>query len=107
MAEATTDRKSKLLVMLQQTPHDPFLLYGLALELKKEGDHLEAIKLLSRVIEIDAGYSYAYYQQGLSYEETGDLDAAKRTYRAGIQVSQDKGDTHAAGEIAAALELLE
>ena len=105
--EEKPDRKSKLLAMLEQTPDDPFLVYGLAMEVKKEGDHIEAIKLFSRVIELDKGYSYAYYQQGLSLEETGDLDAAKRTYRAGIQVSQDKGDTHAAGELAAALELLE
>jgi tetratricopeptide (TPR) repeat protein len=105
--QPTTDRKSKLLTMLRQAPDDPFLIYGLALEFKKTGDNLKAIELLGRVIEIDRGYSYAYYQQGLSYEEIGDLDAAKRTYRAGIQASQDKGDAHAAGEIAAALDLLE
>jgi Tfp pilus assembly protein PilF len=102
-----SDRLTKLTAMLEREPNDTFLIYGLALEHKKLGDLPQAVKLLARVIELDPGYSYAYHQQGLAYESMGDLDSAKRSYRAGIQAAQDKGDTHAAGEIAAALELLE
>ena len=107
MADITNDRKSKLEAMLKATPNDTFLLYGLALEHKKLGDLPQAVSMLSRVIELDKGYCYAYHQQGLAYESMGDLDAAKRSYRAGIQAAQDKGDSHAAGEIAAALEMLD
>jgi Tfp pilus assembly protein PilF len=107
MTTAATDRMSKLQALLEKTPNDTFLLYGLALEVKKTGDLPKTIEHLKRVIEIDPGYCYAYHQMGLAYEAAGDLDGAKRSYRAGIAAAQDKGDTHAAGEIAAALEILE
>jgi Tfp pilus assembly protein PilF len=107
MSTASTDRLAKLQAMLEKTPDDTFLLYGLALEHKKLHDYPKTVELLAKVIELDRGYCYAYHQQGLTYEVMGDLDAAKRSYRTGIQAAQDKGDNHAAGEIAAALDLLE
>jgi Flp pilus assembly protein TadD len=107
MATVPTDRLAKLQSMLEKSPSDTFLLYGIALEHKKQGDLSKAVELLSRVIEIDKGYCYAYHQRGLAYEAMGDVDAAKRSYRDGIQAAQDKGDSHAAGEITGALELLE
>lgn len=107
MSTAATDRLVKLQAMLEKTPDDTFLIYGLALEHKKLNELPKAVELLNRVIELDKGYCYAYHQQGLAYESMGDLDSAKRSYRAGIQAAQDKGDSHAAGEIAAALEMLE
>lgn len=93
--------------MLEKTPDDTFLLYGIALEHKKLNELPKAVELLRRVIELDKGYCYAYHQQGLTYEAMGDIDSAKHSYRAGIQAAQDKGDSHAASEIAAALELLD
>jgi Tfp pilus assembly protein PilF len=93
--------------MLQRDPDDPFLLYGIALEHKKLGDTGNAIKFLDEVIARDAGYCYAYHQKGLVYESSGDVESAKRAYRAGIEAAQKKGDAHAAGEIEAALQMIE
>lgn len=93
--------------MLQKTPDDPFLLYGIAMEHKKAGHADQAIEFFNRVLERDPGYCYAYHQRGLVHESTGDMDAARQSYREGIAAARKKGDAHAADEIEAALSELE
>ena len=92
--------------MLERDPNDTFLLYGIALEHKKLGDAKRAIEYLDRVIAADAGYCYAYHQKGLAYESTGDVEAAKAAYRAGVDAATKKGEEHARSEIQAALDML-
>ena len=103
----TNDRLAKLQQMLAREPNDTFLLYGIALEHKKLNDPKQAIEYLDRVIALDPGYCYAYHQKGLVYESSGDLDAARRSYRDGIEAARRKGDAHAQGEIEAALAMIE
>ena len=93
--------------MLAREPNDTFLLYGIALEHKKAGEHAPALEYFDRVIQLDPGYCYAYHQKGLVFESIGDLDAAKASYRAGIEAARTKGDAHAQGEIEAALAMIE
>ena len=101
-----TPRMQQLRRMLEREPNDTFLLYGLALEYKKTNDTKNAIEYLNRVIQLDPGYCYAYHQQGLIFESVGDLDSARRAYRAGIESAKNKGDAHARGEIEAALSMI-
>jgi len=107
MEQATTERMVKLQRMLEKTPDDPFLLYGIGLEFKKVGDSKRAIEFLDKVIAVDPGYCYAYHQRGLVHESTGDLESAKRSYRDGMEAARKKGDSHAYGEIEAALQIIE
>jgi Tfp pilus assembly protein PilF len=93
--------------MLAREPNDTFLLYGIALEHKKVGDFPAAIEHLNRVIQIDPNYFYAYHQRGLTYEQQGDLESAKKSYRDGIAAATKQGDAHAAEEIRAALMMIE
>jgi len=106
-APPTSDRLAKLQQMLAREPGDTFLLYGIALEHKKLNEPAKAIEFLDRVIALDPGYCYAYHQKGLVHESTGNLDAAKASYRAGIEAARTKGDAHAQGEIEAALAMIE
>ena len=101
------DRLRQLQQMLDKTPQDTFLLYGIAMEHKKAGDAARAVEFFDRVIQLDPGYCYAYHQRGLVHESTGDLEAAKRSYREGVEAAIRKGDAHAQGEIQAALEMVE
>jgi tetratricopeptide (TPR) repeat protein len=103
----TSDRLDKLQKLLERDPDDTFLIYGIALEHKKLGDASKAIEFLDRVIALDPGYCYAYHQKGLAYESTGDAEAAKSAYRAGVEAARQKGDAHAQGEIEAALSMIE
>jgi Tfp pilus assembly protein PilF len=100
------DRLQQLQRMLEKSPNDPFLLYGIALEHKNARELGRAVEFLERTIQTDPGYCYAYYQLGQVRELVGEEDAARRAYREGIEAAIKKGDTHARGEIEAALDLL-
>jgi len=102
-----SERLEKLTAMLRRQPDDPFLLYGVALEHKKLGDHASALKFLDRVTAVDPGYCYAWHQKGLIHESNGDTEAAKKAYREGIEAANRVGDAHAKEEITAALSMVE
>ena len=101
------DRLRQLQQMLDKSPDDAFLLYGIAMEHKKAGDGARALEYLDRVIRTDPGYCYAYYQRGLLHENSGDVEAAKRSYRQGVDAAVRTGDSHAKSEIQGALDMLE
>lgn len=107
MEQAALSRMQQLQRMLERSPDDAFLLYGLALEFKKGHDSKQAITHLDRVIQIDPGYCYAYFQKGQVYESIGDLDAARKAYREGIDAARKKGDDHARSELEGALEMIQ
>lgn len=96
----------QLQVLLNKSPDDPFLLYGIALEHKKLGDAGQAVAYLDRVIAVEPLYCYAYYQRGQVLESQGEEESAKQAYRDGIAAATKKGDAHARGELESALDLL-
>ncbi len=100
------ERLQKLQEMLAEKPDDAFLLYGVAMEIKKEDRHQDALDQFDRVIAVDPGYCYAYYQKGLVYEEMGRINDAKAAYQQGIDKAEEKQDAHAKSELSAAMELL-
>jgi Flp pilus assembly protein TadD len=106
MEQTTTERMMKLQKMLEKTPEDPFLLYGIGLEYRKVGDARRAVEYLDKVIAVDPGYCYAYHQRGLVCESIGDMESARRSYREGMEAARKKGDSHAYGEIEAALQMI-
>jgi tetratricopeptide (TPR) repeat protein len=103
----TTDRMTKLTAMLEKSPADPFLLFALGMEHKKLKQTNEAVAWFKKTLETDPGYCVAYHQAALAYEDAGDLDSAKKTYREGITAAHKKGDHHAAEEMEAALSMIE
>lgn len=102
-----SERLQQLQQMLDKSPRDTFLLYGIAMEHKKAGEVAPALEYFNRVIALDPGYCYAYHQRGLLHESTGDVEAAKRSYREGVEAARRKGDAHAQGEIQAALDMID
>lgn len=99
-------RLAQLEALLANDPDDPFLRYGIALEHKKAGRLTEALQWLEKTLKADAGYCYAYYQQGQVHEALGEPDAARTAYEQGLSAARAAGDAHAAGEMQAALDLL-
>ena len=102
-----SDRLQKLTQLLVREPDDPFLLYALAMEHKKLGSFEESLACLSRVLAKDAGYHVAHRLAAQIHELTGDRDAARVAYRAGIEAARQKGDSHAVQEMQAALAEIE
>ena len=107
MQQAPGQRLQQLQKMLEREPNDAFVLYGIALEHKKANDLAQALEYLDRVIRVDPGYCYAYFQKGQVQESRGDIEAAKRAYRDGINAAKQKGDNHAQGELEGALQMIE
>src|SRR5688572_4705288 len=71
-APSPAGRLQQLQKMLEAAPDDTFLLYGIGMEYKKAGDPERAVEHFNRVLQIDPGYCYAYYQRGQTAETTGD-----------------------------------
>lgn len=103
----SSPRADQLRKLLEKSPSDTFLLYALALELKKLDDKPGALDFLSKTIAVDPHYHYAYYQQGQILETKGDTEAAKAAYDAGIVRARTAGDGKALGELEAARDLLD
>ena len=100
-------RLDKMLKMLDASPTDAFLLYGIALEYKKLNEFDKVISYLDRTIQSDPNYCYAYYQKGQTFELMNDIEQAKRAYEAGIKAAQSIEDMKALGELTGALEIIE
>jgi tetratricopeptide (TPR) repeat protein len=104
---ATTERMEKLRGMLERDAGDPFLLFAMGMEHKKLGQTADAVEWFRKTLAKDPGYAAAYHQAALAHEDAGNIDEAKRFYREGIGVARKKGDEHAAGEMEAALSMIE
>lgn len=92
-------RLEQLTKLLALDPADAFVLYGLAQEHAKVGDHAAAIDFYDRCLAVDAGYCYAYYHKARSQLAAGDLPAARATVLTGITAAHRAGDAKAAGEL--------
>ncbi|QDU37888.1 hypothetical protein Mal4_22070 [Maioricimonas rarisocia] len=92
-------RREKLEEMLKSSPEDAFLNYGLAMEEAREGNLEAALAQLQRVIELDADYVAAYFQQGQLLAQENRVDESRQRLTEGIAVAERVGDAHAAGEM--------
>lgn len=92
--------------MLEKTPDDTFLIYGLAQEHAKAGDTDRACTLYDRVIELDPHYCYAYYHKAKALEADDRTSEALETARAGATAAREANDTQAINELAALLDEL-
>jgi thioredoxin-like negative regulator of GroEL len=103
--------KSKRRLMLEQSlaedPADLFLRYGLAMQCLREGDVEEGRQRLADLIADRPFDQVAAYQQlGQSYAETGETEAARGIFLAGIERARAIGDSHAAVEMEQAIAML-
>jgi len=100
------DRIKKIKELLEVTPTDAFLQHALALELAKQGDIEEAIRLLRKVLSEDENYIGSYYQLGKLLEEQSRVHEAVSTYEKGMSKAKERGEQHAYNELRSAYEEL-
>jgi tetratricopeptide (TPR) repeat protein len=96
---AMSDRLPKLLKLLTLDERDTFVLYGIAQEHAKLGDHAQAIDFYDRTIAVDPAYCYAYFHKARSQLAAGKLAEARQTVQAGIAAAHRAGDHKALGEL--------
>ena len=93
------DRLAKLQNLLAVDERDTFVLYALAQEHAKLGEHTQAISFFDRCLAVDPAYCYAYYHKARSQQGAGDLPGARATVAAGIAAARQAGDAKALGEL--------
>jgi predicted Zn-dependent protease len=101
------DRLAALRDFVAKSPDDPFPRYGLAMELANRGQLDEACHAFQELLDRKPDYVPAYLMYGNALVRAGQRDRAAEVYRSGAEVSLRCGDTHAHGEILAALAALE
>lgn len=101
------DRLAALRDFVAKSPDDPFPRYGLAMELANRGQLDEACQAFQELLDRKPDYVPAYLMYGNTLARAGQTERAAEVYRSGAEVSMRRGDTHAHGEIVAALAALE
>ncbi|HZW09021.1 MAG TPA: CDC27 family protein [Phycisphaerales bacterium] len=99
-------RTERLLQLLDKSPRDDFLLYGLAIEHAKSGEHETALQYFDRAIEANRDNPYHYYHKAKSLEALERIDEALGTLRAGAAVAQEADDAKAVGEIRGYIDMI-
>ena len=78
------NRLSQLLAFHQQDPHDPFILYALALEYENT-DLAQALAHYELLLTQHSDYTATYYQAARLYAETGNRSRATEIYEQGLE----------------------
>jgi tetratricopeptide (TPR) repeat protein len=99
------DRLTRLKMLCESDPTNPFAWYTLAMEQKKS-DLTAALAIFADLNARHPAYVPTYYHYAKTLEESGDFDKAAEIYRAGMAVARAAGDNHAYGELEGALDLL-
>jgi tetratricopeptide (TPR) repeat protein len=92
--------------IVQNAPDDTFARYGLAMELSNSGKPTEAWQHFDYLLAHHPNYSPTYYQAGKLLAGQGRREEARRVLAKGIEVTAQKGESHAQSELEAALEQL-
>jgi len=97
-------RKQQIEEMLAEEPNDPFLRYGLAMEHVSAGQDEEAVRCFQELLQTAPDYVPGYMQAGRTLARLDRVDEARAIFQAGIAAARQKGDVHAAEEMAGFLE---
>jgi len=85
--------------LLTLEPNDPFMLYALAIDHAKEGEHESAVEFFNKTIAADPDYVYAYYHQARSFESLDRTEKAKSTLDTGLEAAKRVNDAKGISEI--------
>jgi tetratricopeptide (TPR) repeat protein len=97
------DRIATFKSFIARTPADPFPRYGLAMELRTQGQLAEAWTAFSELLDKFPEYVPTYLMAGGTLTGLGRKEEAAAIYRRGIDMAGRKGDAHARGELETAL----
>lgn len=97
------DRIATFKSFIAKSPADPFPRYGLAMELKNQGDLAGSWAAFSELIAAFPDYVPSYLMAGGVLAALARRDEAAEIYRKGIEVATRRGDQHARGELESAL----
>ena len=91
--------------MLAAEPTNTMVMFGLAKEYEKKGEHAKVIALLNDYLSKADDEGNAYGVLANAYLESGDRERAVETYRRGIDVSMAHGHPSMASEYRMVLDI--
>lgn len=91
--------------MLDADPDNTMVMFGLAKEYEKLGQHDEVIKVLENYLSKTDDEGNAYGTLATAYEKTGNREKAIETYKKGIDVAMAHGHPSMANEYKMTLDL--
>jgi hypothetical protein len=94
-----TTRREKIEAMLTDEPSDTFLRYSLAMELDKEGQHVDSLEKLAELSRDEPPYVPAFFMAGQQLTRLDRVTEARTILRDGIEAARQQNDAHAAGEM--------
>ena len=100
-----SDRIAVFEQMLEADPSNTMVMFGLAKEYEKLGQHDEVIKLLENYLAQADDEGNAYGVLANAYSLSGNREKAIETYRKGIDVSMAHGHPSMANEYRMTLDL--
>jgi len=89
-----------------QRPDDPFPRYGVAMELRREGQLDEAVAAFAVLEGSAPDYVPQYLMHGQLLLELERAEDARQVMERGLAIAAKKGDSHAASELKGALDAL-
>lgn len=89
----------QFLELLELTPEDELVHYGLAQEYMKMGRYDEAALSLRRVVELKPDYAAAYRELGKALEKAGHPKEARSYFLRGRELAERHGDGQTVKEI--------
>lgn len=99
------DRIEVFRQMLESDPDNTMVMFGLAKEYEKLGQHAEVIELLETYLGKADDEGNAYGVLADAYLKSGDREKAAETYKKGIDVSMAHGHPSMANEYRMTLDL--
>ena len=94
-----TSRREQIEEMLADDPTDSFLRYGLAMEMRKEGELEASVAKLGELLAETPPYVPAFLMSAQQLVELSRIEDARALLRDGIEAAREQGDAHAAGEM--------
>lgn len=91
--------------MLAADPENTMVMFGLAKEYEKLGQHADVIRVLESYLAKSDDEGNAYGTLAVAYKKTGNRDKAVETYRKGIDVAMAHGHPSMANEYRMTLDL--
>lgn len=91
--------------MLADDPENTMVMFGLAKEYEKLGNHKDVIRVLENYLAKADDEGNAYGVLADAYEKTGDREKAIETYKKGIDVSMAHGHPSMANEYKMTIEM--
>ena len=101
------NRLNQLLILLEKSPTDPFLIYAVGFEYQQAGKEAEAFTYYNQLLADFPQYLPTYYQTGMLLFETGKFDEALEVLNKGISLAMELKDMKTLRELREAVSLVE